>query len=44
MKKLIVIKPDGTELVYIEGEMYSFGDLLLRANEAFDCNWDYKWL
>jgi hypothetical protein len=43
MKKLVIIKPDGTELVYIEGEVYSFGDLLNRASEAFDCDWHYVW-
>lgn len=32
--KLEIIKNDGSKLVYIENEDYTFGDLLLQAEKA----------
>lgn len=42
MTVLEINKPDGTKVVYAEGEHYSFGDLLLRFDEAWDNDWEAR--
>jgi hypothetical protein len=42
--KLRINKPDGQILEFIEGDRYTFGDMLLRATEALERGWPFKWL
>jgi hypothetical protein len=44
MKVLEITNSQGVMMRYIEGDPWSFGDLLMKANIAFENNLTYRWL